>query len=257
MKDDLCHAFCDDITVTATPLGLAVGTAFRRDDGDRISFYVVDDADDTVHLEDDGATVPALEEAGVDFDTDTRRKALDTLLDSAGAFFDDRTVTIRTDAFARRDLPRRALAFVGALVRMNDFLLLTPEIVRSTFREDAAGKIRAAIRDQATIREGEPVNDRLAEVSPDMVIEAPARPPVAIFFGSGAQRVQDAVFLQMAAIHEAKVDVSVIVLLETEKSVPSALRRRASNRVSAVTEFRDDEDAAISRIVREALGKVA
>lgn len=257
MKDVLCRAFCNDITVTQTPLGLAVSTAFRRDDGDRVAFYVVDDEDGSVHLEDDGATVPTLEEAGVDFDTDTRRKALEALLSTVDGYFDQEDVTLRTRAFDRAELSQRALAFVGVLLRMNDFLLLTPDSVKSTFREDAAKKIRAAIGDRAVIRESEPVSERLAEVSPDMVVEAPTRPPVAIFFGSGPQRVQDAVFLQMVALHEAQVDLSVIALLETENSISPALRRRAMNRLATVTEFREDEEAAVSRIAREAFGRVA
>lgn len=257
MKEDLCRAFCNDVSVTATPLGLAVSTAFRRDDGDRVAFYVVDDGEGIVHLEDDGATIPDLEEAGVDFETHTRRRALDLLLDGVEGYFDADAVILRTRSFVRSELPQRALAFVGVLLRMNDFLLLTADSVRSTFREDAAAKIRQAIGGRASIREGEPVNERLSEASPDMVIEGQDRPPVAVFFGSGSQRVQDAIFLQMAALYEARMSLSVIALLETERSIPPALRRRASNRLATVTEFREDEDAAVSRIVREALGRAA
>ena len=75
MKEELCTAFCNDITVTDVPVGLAVSTAFRRDDGDKVSFYVVSDNGGKVHIEDDGATIPYLEEAGVDFETETRSRA--------------------------------------------------------------------------------------------------------------------------------------------------------------------------------------
>lgn len=257
MKDDLCRAFCDDVCVTATPLGLAVSTAFRRDDGDRVAFYVVEDGYGMVHLEDDGTTIPDLEEAGVDFETQTRRRALDVLLEGIDGYFDADAVTIRTRSFVRDELASRALAFVGVLLRMNDFLLLTAESVRSTFSEDAARKIKLAIGDKAKIREGEPVNEKLSEANADMVIEVRERAPVAVFFGNSPQRVQDAIFLQMSALYEAKVDLSVIALLETETSIPPSLRRRASNRLATVTEFREDEDAAVSRIVREAIGHAA
>ena len=63
MKADLCQAFCNDITVTEVPAGLAVSTAFRRDDGDKVSFYVVTEDSGDIRLEDDGATIPQLEGA--------------------------------------------------------------------------------------------------------------------------------------------------------------------------------------------------
>jgi hypothetical protein len=257
MKEELCRAFCNDIHVRKTAHGYALSTSFKKDDGDRIGFYVVDDENGAIHLEDDGTTIQSLEEAGVDFETDTRRKALEELLCSVDGYFDGDAATLKTRVFPRENLGVRALGFVGFLLRMNDFLLLTAEKAASTFREDAAAKIREAIGGRAEIREGEPVSDALGEVDADMVIEAQGRPPVAIFFGNSTSKVQDALFLQMAALHEAHVDLSVIALLETEHSVPPALRRRASNRLAAVTEFREDEDAAVARIAREAIGRVA
>ena len=143
------------------------------------------------------------------------------------------------------------------MIRMNDFLLLTQEKVASSFREDATARIREAIGDRARVREGEFVSSRLSEVKPDMVIEAPDRAPVAIFFGNGSGRVSDAIFLHMAAVHEVKQQLSVIALLEDDNSVPIELRRRASNRLTTVPVFRHDEEAAVSRIAREALGLAA
>lgn len=254
MKADLCRAFCDDINVTEVPAGLAVATAFRRDDGDRVMFYVMKDQDDLVRLEDDGATLQQLEAAGVDFETETRRRGLETLLSSVNAYFDADEGVIRTPPFPESELARNALDFVAVMIRMNDFLLLTQEKIASTFKEDAAARIRLAIGDRARIRENEPVSPKLSEVKPDMVIEAGSRPPVAIFFGSSVARVNDAIFLHFAAIFEAKQEVSVIALLEDDHSVPNDLRRRATNRLATVPVYRDDEDAAIGRIAREALG---
>ena len=44
-------------------------------------------------------------------------------------------------------------------------------------------------------------------------------------------------------------------LLERDRSITSAIRRQASNRLIAVPEFRGDEIAAIQRIAYEALGE--
>ncbi|MBB3937723.1 DUF1828 domain-containing protein [Aureimonas phyllosphaerae] len=257
MKAELCKAFCDDITVTVVPAGLAVSTAFIRDDGDRIAFYVVDRSDGLVHLEDDGATIPMLEQAGVDFGTDTRQRALDTLLSGVGAFFDHDDATVRTLPFPKLELPSRALAFIGVMIRMNDFLLLTQEKAASTFREDAAAAIRDALEGKADIRENEIVDRKLKEVKADMVLEARGQKPVAVFFGNTPNRIHDAIFLHQAAAYEVHVPLSVVALLEQDNSVPADLRRRASNRLTTVPVFRDDEEAAVARIVREVTGAAA
>lgn len=256
MKAELCQAFCNDISVTEVPAGLAVATAFRRDDGDKVSFYVVKIDDGHFRLEDDGATIQQLEAAGVDFETDTRRRGLESLLESVDAHFDVEDGTIKTRAFTLDELASKALDFVGIMIRMNDFLLLTQEKIASTFKEDAADRIKQAVGNRARIRESEPVNPRLAEVRPDMVIEAGERPPVAIFFGNIA-RVNDAIFLHLPALHEVKQDLSVVALLEDDHSVPNELRRRASNRLATVPVFKEDEEAAVARITREVLGKAA
>src|SRR3546814_7485304 len=92
--------------------------------------------------------------------------------------------------------------------------------------------------------------EALGEVTPDMVLETSNRSPVALFFGTSAQRVNDAVFLQMAALLE-HIDVSVVALLENDNSVSQDLRRRAANRLTTVPVYRRDEAAAIPRIDRK------
>ena len=151
-------------------------------------------------------------------------------------------------------MPRAALRFVALLLRLSDFLLLTQEHVESTFREDAAKRIKEVIGERATIKEDQPVSPRLAEVSADMVLRVDGRTPVAVFFAQSPQRVNDAIFLQMAALYEAKEPVSVVALLEREGSVNQALRQRAANRLSTVPVYHGDEDTAIKRIEREVIG---
>ncbi|MEO1200588.1 MAG: DUF1828 domain-containing protein [Pseudomonadota bacterium] len=254
MKEELCRAFCDDISLTEVPSGLAIGTAFRRDDGDRIAFFVIETDKNHVRLEDDGATIPYLAEAGVEFETETRRRALDELLSKAEATIDDDDPTIRTFPFLRDKIGKRAIEFVSLMIRMHDFLLLTQEKVASSFREDAAERIRLAIGDRARIRENEPVSASLSETSPDLIIEAKDRTPVAVFFGNSSNRVHDAIFLHQAATYEIRQELSVVALLEDDNSVSQELRRRASNRLASVPVYHRDEEAAIARISREAIG---
>jgi Domain of unknown function DUF1828 len=256
MKNEICRAFCNEIAVREVPAGLAISTAFRRRDGDAVAFYLMRDplAKGLAHLEDDGETVPYLEACGVDFTTQTRQRAFQELLGEYGAEYDEGEAVIRTRPMKEGDIGKASLKFVALLLRLEDFLLLTQEHVESTFREDAAKRIKDTIGDRATIAEDEPVSPRLAEVKPDMVIRANGRTPVAVFFAQTSQRVNDAIFLQMAALYEAKHPVSVIALLEKESSVNQALRQRAANRLTSVPVYNGDEDVAIQRIEREVVG---
>jgi hypothetical protein len=259
MKEELCRAFCNEIAVREVPAGLAISTAFRRADGDPISFYVTRSStlSGFSRVEDDGQTIPYLEACGVDFDTQTRAKALAALLSEYGAEYDAGEALIHTPPLREDDVPRAALKFAALLLRLTDFLLLTQEHVESTFKEDAIKQIRERIRDRASIIENEPVSPRLSEVTPDLVLRAKGRAPVAVFLAQHAQRVYEAIFLQMAALYEAREELEVIALLEEESSISREMRQRAANRLAVVPVYRGDEVAAIQRIERAVLGQEA
>jgi len=258
MKEELCKAFCGDLLVREVPDGMAVSTTFKRDDGDSIGFFIVPAGDHTFRLEDDGLTLMHLAEAGVDLSSSgTREKAFNSLLIEYGAFFDSDDGTIRTEPLPSTDLPRAAMRFVALLLRMDDFVLLTPERIASTFREDAMKRLESRLGGRAEIVEGVPVSDKLTEIIPDVVLRAASRSPVALFFGSSPQRVNDAIFLHMAATYETHEDVRVIALLESDSTVSSELRRRASNRLATVPVFRHDEEQAVARIAQEVVGSPA
>jgi len=259
MKEELCRAFCNEIVVREVPVGLAVSTAFRKSDGDSVIFYVVNHptAKNLARLEDDGQTIPYLEAAGVDFETQTRAKALEAILEESGALFDSDEGLIHTEYRPLDDVPREAFRFVALLLRLQDFLLLTQEHIESTFREDASKAIRERVGDKATILESVVVSKTLGEVTPDLVIRAPGRIPVAVFFGQSAPRVYDAIILQMAALYEAKEALAVVALLEAENSISKEMRQRAANRLAAVPIWRGDEVASVLQIERQIVGIAA
>lgn len=256
MKDEICRAFCNEIRVREVPAGLAISTALRRGDGDAIGFYVIADKlrPHMACLEDDGTTIPYLEAVGVDFDTQTRARALAQILEEYGAYFDEDEAVIRTEYMPKSDLARASIGFAAMLLRLSDFLLLSQDHVESAFKDDAKTRIKIAIGDRAIISEDSVISERLSEVKPDLVIRAPNRDPVAVFLAQSSQRVNDAIFLQMAAMYESQDSVSVIAMIESDISISAKLRQRASNRLSAVPIFKNDESSAIQRIVREAVG---
>ena len=256
MKEAICQAFCGDLTLTDVPVGYAVTTTFRRDDGDSVAFYIVRDKirPGLFRIEDDGTTIPFLEASGVEFSTETRSEAFESLIEGHQVEFDEDEMLLHTDWMHEEALPKAAMRFLSLMLRVNDFLLLTRDKVASTFKEDAAKRLLDRLEGKASIEQDKPVSDDLSDTIPDMVIRGPNRPPVAVFFGSSAQRVNDAIFLQMQALYEIKQPLQVVALLESENVVNRELRRRAANRLAAVPIFRDDEPASINRIEREALG---
>lgn len=256
MREALCAAFCNDLTITEVPAGHAVSTTFLRDDGDAVGFFVIRDHSfpGRVRLEDDGSTVPFLEAAGVDFSTSARSEAFAELTAAHGVEFDEDEMLLRSGPLTLEELPRAAMRFVSMMIRMGDFLLLTKEKVASTFKEDALRALRERLGDKAVITEDAPVSPYLADNRPDALIRAPDRRPVAVFLGTSPQRVYEAILLHLQALYEAKEDVAVVALMETDGIINRDLRRRASNRLTALPTFRGDEMAAIDRIEREAVG---
>lgn len=256
MKQALCQAFCGDLKLADVPAGYVVTTAFRRDDGDSVAFYLVRDKTrpGIYRIEDDGTTVSFLEASGVEFSTETRAEAFSTLLEAHGVEFDEDEMLLHTGSMSEAELPKAAMRFLSFMLRINDFLLLTKDKVASTFKEDAAARILERLEGKAIIELDRQVSPNLSDTIPDMVIRVAGRSPVAVFFGTSAQRVNDAVFLQMQALYEVGEPLQVVALLERENVIGHDLRRRAANRLSALPIYRGDETTSINRIEREAIG---
>lgn len=255
MKEQLCRAFCDELIVRNVPMGLAVSTAFSLPDGDRVGFYVKKQPQvDVYELQDSGLIFPSLEANGLNLKNKNRREAFNSLLNEYGIHLDEDDREFRLPNVHESDLPAASLRFVSFLLRVYDLLLLNEERVASTFRSDVEQRLRQALGEQASIEENAPISSDLAEFMPDFVIRASDRNPVGVYLGTSDARILEALFVQMRAIHEVKNPVSIIALLENDRAITKKVRQQASNRLTAVTHYRGDEAAAISRITREAIG---
>lgn len=253
-KEALCKAFCDEVELREVPAGLAVSTGFDWM-GEPLGFYIVGpDPSGRYRIEDDGTTMPLIEAAVADLDTPTRAEALEAMLTEYGARYDEDSGELTTLPLRDNQIPQAAMSFVGLLLRLQDLILLTPERAASTFREDAASAIRAAIGDRANIRENESISPSM-EFPADLIIEAAGHAPVAIYLVMREQRVLEAVVAQMAALYEAQIPCSVIALLEKDTSISRKMLRYAANRLAALPIFEGDQRAAINRIEREVLGQ--
>jgi hypothetical protein len=144
---------------------------------------------------------------------------------------------------------------MALLLRLKDLLLITRERVESTFREDAIAAITERLQGRATIKREQPISEKLEDVVPDLVLQAPNKDPVAVFLATNEQKVNDAIYMHLVAMHEARVPVKVIAMLEDDASVGRSVRQRADNRLDAVPRYRRDERAAVDRIAREVIGR--
>lgn len=255
MKEQICRAFCSDLSVREIDAGYAISTPYDDVYGDPIGFYAIGGEAGEYRLIDNGSTVAFLEAAGASVDSGTRLEVFTALLTEYGANYDDERGELSIPSVTLADLPKAALRFMALLLRLKDLLLLTRERVESTFRDDVIMALRERLKDSAEILEDEPISERLLDVVPDLIMRAPDRDPVALFIATSDQKVNEAIYLQMVAAHEAKMPLSVVAMLEFEGSVKGPLRQRADNRLDAVPRYRKDEFGAIDRVVKEVIGR--
>jgi hypothetical protein len=182
LEQALCRAFCDGITVSRVPAGLAVSTGFEDASGDRIGFYLVTDNETGLYrIEDDGALVPTLMATGVNVFRGGRAKVFQTLLEQGRIEFDEASRELRTGWLAEADVPAAAMRFVALLMRVASLSSTTPEMVSANFRDDAIARIKAELSRDFVISEDQPVDTNLAEFEPDVVLTAEGKNAVAVF----------------------------------------------------------------------------
>jgi Domain of unknown function DUF1828 len=256
VREQLCRAFCDEITVNDVPMGLAVSTGFAFPHGDKIGFFVKSDKISGLYeLQDNGMTYPGLVAGGFDVKNRIRADALASLQFEYGVTLDEDESEFRLSDIEETDLPHAALRFVSFMLRVSDLLLLEEERVANTFRADVERRLREQIGDRAIIQVGVPLALGLEEFSPDFVIQAHDRKPVGVYLGTSDARVLEALFVQMRATYEAHIPCSVVAVIETERSIKGKVRQQAMNRLDAVLPFRGDEIGAIGRIAKEVTGE--
>lgn len=257
IEEALCRAFCDGITVSDVPAGLAVSTPFEDTAGERIGFYLVkDQATGLYRIEDDGELVPSLIAGGTNILKGSRGRLFQSLLEQGRIEFDTKSGELCTPLLEEGDVAAAAMRFVALLVRVASLSSTHPETVSKNFRDDALDRIRSDLSGRFEIRDGEeqPLAPTLAEFEPDVYLVAPRKTPVAVFVAVSDQRIWEAITMQMAAAYEAKVSCSVVTLIDREgsKLTTKKMRQRARSRLSAAPDFYGEEGAAVQRIAQEA-----
>lgn len=254
MKEAICKEFCNQLRVKSVPAGLAVGTSFIGPDGDAIGFYVIGpDHSGQFHIEDSGATVPILEASGADLELASRLQAFTELLSQYEVAYDLESGGLSTASLSEREVPRAALRFVAFLLRLQDLLLMTRERAESTFRDDALREIQRTIGARAEVKTDAVISDALSDFKADIIIRAPNRDPVAVFLVMADAKLYEAMLVQTEADTKAQTPCKVVALLERDTSVSQRAFKQAMNRLTPLR-YRDDQENALKRIEREALG---
>jgi len=254
MKDALCRAFCDGLDVRDVPAGLAVRTPFSTQDGDFIGFYIRELAGG-FRIEDSGVIYPTLEADGLDFSKGSRAEAMAELLEEYAVELDAEDGCFAINGLAEAQVPAAAMRFVAFSLRVRDFALMTEARVVSSFRDDVKRLLAETVGDRAEIAERALITPSLADFPADFVLRTPDRPPVGVYLATGDTRVLEAAAVQSKAIHETHEHCAVIALVERGRALTANVRRYASNRLTALAEFRGDEVASIQRIVQETIGQ--
>jgi len=249
-REQICEAFCRDVNVRHVPVGLAVSTPFEGLTGDLIGFYVVaSPGGGSYRIEDDGTGVAFLEALGVSM-SKTRSALFDALLAEYGLHYDTKSGEIHTDYMSEDSLPAASLRFVAMMLRLQDFGMLSPETVRTTFQEDAVAAIQKQFAGVDVLRFGEPVSERFPNYLADVFISAKGQSPVTVFFGTSDNKVNEAVLLWMDMHLTHHVDSKVVLMLETARPVGLTERvlARAFNHLDNVAVFRGEEKSAMMRL---------
>lgn len=254
LRNALCKTFCSSVSVNAVPSGYAISTVFTDRSGDLIGFYLANDGEG-YRIEDDGEYLARLIGMGIPIDQGNRGQLLDAILEQAQASWDRDTFEIRTTHIAEPELGKRITEFISALIRVRDLELLTRDIVRSTFREDAIAALEKRYSEVATFNENEAIDRNFREFPSDLVIrpKMPAKALAgAIYFVTSNDKLNEALLLQYEADKQRRNDFRIIALLEEPNMKLISHRRfqRAQNRSLPMPIFRGDEDAAIEMVGR-------
>ncbi|MGX7873691.1 DUF1828 domain-containing protein [Mesorhizobium sp. ORM6] len=253
MKEILCKAFCSTLQSRSVPGGYAIETPYQNSDGDPLLLYYVRSAPAKWRIEDDGTQVALLEANGVDISGRSRGEALATLLTEYGVAFDPEARTLYSPTMPEAELGQASLRFVALLLRLQDLALLSAQVVRNTFREDAITAIRGKFEGIAQIEENAPIAPELSAYTADIRISAAGSSPLAVFLATSEERALQALVLKMEVEKYRQEAIRVILLIEKAKDNPLRESTYALSqvRLDDVLSFRGVETEAMDRLVRD------
>lgn len=241
LKEQLCRAFCSSVDVSMTPAGLAVSTDIFMDLGDPISFYLSETADGYA-CEDDGDFVATAIASNLYTDDGARAETLDALLAEHGAHLDRDTCQLRRDPVAGETAAQAAMAFLPALIRSRDILLLSRERVAASFADDVYAALSERLGGHFTIA-AEDDSDNPA----DIVLRDPSNGlSAALIYAVNTSEKLMAALLRHGEQHEDDAPVIAMLSDGLGRSISNRRFMMAQNRGLLMPFFAANKDTAIT-----------
>ena len=252
LKGLLGRTFSESVDVRLAPAGLLVQTPFIDNSGDGLSF-LVRETGDGYQFEDDGFFLSHLVASGIDIERGQRRQMLDGVLNASGAYWDPETYEIK--AAATGDIAAASIMFMSALLRIRDLEMITKDVVRSAFKEDAIAAMEDVLGQSFIIERNAPVAPELSENPADVVISpVGSGKRLGVFLVNSTTSFVEAELLHAYIENEGlSGNYAAAALIEdTTKLTAIGMRRfqRAVNRGLKTPIFRGDEVASVNSLSR-------
>jgi hypothetical protein len=229
--NELCEALCSGMALHEVKIGYAIKTPFRLPDGDAVGLYIRRDIDNPklLRLEDDGATIASLEEAGVSLSLETRADALADLLKQYDAHYDEEHSIIFTDYVDESRLPANFIKFMALMLRVQDLRLMANDRVREAFKDDVRALIGKYFEGRVDIFEDENPNEVLKDYVADFVLKSKNGETLALFAASSETKALES-FVLWQELRSRRIDsIRSMALFEGPK--PQRIKTRTMSRL--------------------------
>lgn len=256
LRDELCTAFCRDLSVRAVPAGLAISGVLEDGSGDPVRCFI-EKQQGGWRLVDDGQFLADLDSRGIERRNGPRSEFLTRILSTAGASIGEDELQIVTSITAEIPEGRDVIKFLSALIRAKDITFWNKDRVKSTFKEDVYKAISERLEGRAILQRGSPVDSALKDFPADITIQPTGsgrHVSTAVFLAQSTETLGEALMLWQELKLRNKMGIRVVAVVEDGAVSTSGPKfQRVVNRIDAVTFYRGDEDAAIERVERTAL----
>lgn len=180
LKKQICNALCEGFSVRKVPVGYAIKSPIDWFLGEPLTFYIREEMG-RARLEDSGTLYADLQAMGVDFTSNNRRLALDSLLKEHATQFHEEEYL-----FISEWKPLNAIAsiipnYMAFLTRVQDLMFLNRDRVASTFREDLIAAVENRFKKLGKIEIGEAPIPSLPRYTVDIVVKTHNGKTLAIF----------------------------------------------------------------------------
>jgi len=180
IEKEICRALCEGFSVRKVPVGYAIKSPVDWFLGEPMTFFVREEMG-KARLEDSGILYADLQAMGVDFSSNSRRLALDSLLSEHSVHFYEEEYLFASKWKTLSTVASEIPNYMAFLTRAQDLLFLNRERVASTFREDLIAAVENRFETVGTVEIGEAPIPSLPRYTVDIVVKTRNGKTLAIF----------------------------------------------------------------------------